>query len=118
VLGCAAAAGAAGKTMEGTMKGLTIALALGALAWAGAAAAQEGCAFDYAAFEPTVPHFDLDECPEAVEDAEGAFCRASIHMEILSVWVFDEDDAMCFRSVQQFFEDEFEVIIRSAETPG
>jgi hypothetical protein len=78
---------------------------------AGGAWAQEECAFDYATYESTVPHFDLDECPDQVEDAEGAFCRASIHMDILSIWVFDEED-MCFRRVQQFFEEDYEVVIR------
>jgi hypothetical protein len=110
------AAAAGGREAE--MRALTIGLATAGMLWAAMAAAQEECAFDYASFEPSVPHFDLDECPAAVEDAEGAFCRASIHMEILSVWVFDDDDAMCFRAVEQFFEDEFEVVIRSAETPG
>jgi hypothetical protein len=101
------------------MKALAMAAAMGMLLAGGASAQmQEECAFDYASFESSVPHFDLDECPDAMEDAEGAFCRASIHMEILSVWVFDDDQTMCFRAVQQFFEDEFEVIIRSGETPG
>jgi hypothetical protein len=93
------------------MKALVFGLAAVVMAGAGVAAAQEGCAFDYAAFESTVPHFDLEECPEAVDEAEGAFCRASIHMEILSVWVFDDDQTMCFRRVQQFYEDEFDIVI-------
>jgi hypothetical protein len=98
--------------VEDIMTRLAMLLALGGVLGAGAALAEEGCAFDYATFESTVPHFDLDACPDAVEDAEGAFCRASIHMEILTVWVFDEDGDRCFRRVQQFFEEDYDLTVR------
>jgi hypothetical protein len=90
---------------------LTAAAAAGIVMAAGGAWAEE-CAFDYPTFESTVPHFDLDECPDAVEEADGGFCRASIHMDILTVWVFEDEGSMCFRRVQQFFDDDYEVVIR------
>jgi hypothetical protein len=89
---------------------VTAAAAAGCLAAGGAWA--EECAFDYATFESTVPHFDLDECPGAVEDAEGGFCRGSIHMDILTVWVFEDEGGRCFRRVQQFFDEDYEVVVR------
>ncbi|CAN5787475.1 hypothetical protein BH23PSE1_BH23PSE1_10690 [soil metagenome] len=81
-----------------------------ALAPASPAAAQEGCAFDYPAYEFSVPHIDLDECPEGV--ADGHFCRASIAGDMLHIFVFEEDEEQCLAELMGLQEGAFEIVLQ------
>jgi hypothetical protein len=33
-------------------------------------------------------------------------------MDILTVWVFEDEGGRCFRRVQQFFDEDYEVVVR------
>lgn len=41
----------------------------------------------YAAFEASIPHADLADCPEALAGAD-RFCRMTLNAETITVWVF------------------------------
>ena len=68
---------------------LTTAAILTGLAVAPVQAA-EPAALTYEIFEASVPHIDLETCPEALPQ-ENAFCRASILHEEIHVFVFSLD---------------------------
>lgn len=44
----------------------------------------------YDIFEVSVPHMDLESCPETLQ-AENVFCRATLHHEELHVFAFTYD---------------------------
>jgi hypothetical protein len=77
---------------------------------ASAAGAQETCPLDYSAFELSVPHVDLETCPEGVED--GHFCRAAVANDPLHVFVFREDGAACLTELMSLEEGAFEIVLQ------
>lgn len=44
----------------------------------------------YAAFEASVPHIDLADCPAALA-AEGRFCRVTLAQDQISIFAFSEE---------------------------
>jgi hypothetical protein len=81
-----------------------------------ASAAGETCAFDYSAFELSMPHVDLEICPEGVED--GDFYQASVANDLLHVFVFSEDATACLTKVVSLDEGAFEIVLRSPSRPA
>lgn len=75
------------------------------------ALAQEHGALIYADFEASVPHIDLDECPEGLAEGD-VFCRITMNNDALHIYVFDAEGAQRFVSVHSFFEDEFDLTFR------
>lgn len=51
------------------------------------AAALTPLVLTYAAFEASIPHADLADCPEALAGAD-RFCRMTLNAETITVWVF------------------------------
>ncbi len=95
------------------MKYTLIAVAASVLAFGGAAFAEdEMCALSYDVYEASVPHTDLEECPEAMGDmGEGElFCRLSVVAEVATIFAFDEDSG-CLIESRSFEEDEFTITI-------
>lgn len=54
------------------------------------ATAAKGIVMDYGTFEMTVPHADLDTCPEEFAD-QAVFCRLTMAHDQLNIIVFSED---------------------------
>jgi hypothetical protein len=77
---------------------------------ASAAGAEETCPFDYSAFELSMPHVDLETCPEGVE--EDHFCRAAVANDLLHIFVFSEDATACLTEVVSLDEEAFEIVLR------
>ena len=62
-------------------------IGLGSMAQAGT----EALPLTYEAFEVSVPHMDLENCPSGM-DVANAFCRATLHHEEFHVFAFSYDD--------------------------
>jgi hypothetical protein len=73
------------------------------------AQAQE-CSLNYSVFETTVPHIDMEECPQALK-ADGQFCRLAVSAEEAHVFVFREADG-CLLSTRTWSADDFEVTLK------
>jgi hypothetical protein len=73
------------------------------------AAAHDHAAYTYADFEASVPHIDLDTCPEGLAEGD-VFCRITMNNDALHIYVFESDGDMSFVSVHSYFEDEFELV--------
>ena len=73
--------------------------------------AEEKCSFSYEAFEFSVPHIDLDECPAAL-NAKEAFCRAGIAGDQLHVFVFSEKGDRCLIAMNSYDEESFSITIK------
>lgn len=88
-----------------------IAASAGIVALAGSAVAEDDmqCALSYDVYEMSVPHTDLEECPEQMA-AEGMFCRLSVVAEVATIFKFDEESG-CLTEARSFEEDEFEITI-------
>lgn len=67
--------------------------------------------YTYADFEASVPHVDLETCPNgATADlARGreVFCRVSLNNDALHVYVFDAGGMQEFVALHTYFEEEF-----------
>lgn len=66
--------------------------------------------FTYADFEASVPHIDLETCPEGmVEPTQQAtvFCRVSLNNDALHVFVFALEGDQEFVALRSYYEDEF-----------
>lgn len=70
----------------------------------------EDCALSYDAFEASVPHTDMDECPASLEAGEDTFCRVAVVAEVATVFVFSDSDN-CLLKTQSYFEDEYTFVI-------
>ncbi|WP_333830434.1 hypothetical protein [Pararhodobacter sp.] len=62
--------------------------------------------YTYAEFEASVPHIDLETCPEGLAGGD-VFCRVSMHNDALHVYVFESGGAQAFVALHSFYEDEF-----------
>ena len=83
---------------------------MGSLALVGPAlAADADCALSYDVYEASVPHTDLEACPDGLA-GDGRFCRLSIVAEVATIFVFDEESGCLVESVS-YEEDEFTVTI-------
>lgn len=93
------------------MKRVMIAALAGAFALGGSALADDmmDCAMSYDVYEASVPHTDLEDCPDMLA-GEGRFCRLSIVAEVATIFVFDEDSG-CLVESRSFEEDEFTITI-------
>lgn len=85
-------------------------LAAALLPLAAAQPAAAACSFAYPAFEASVPHVDLADCPAGV--APGTFCRAAIANDMLHVFVFAEDAEACLVEVLSLEEAAFEIVLK------
>jgi len=64
--------------------------------------------YSYADFEASVPHIDLDTCPESVtEGLDDVFCRVSLNNDALHVYVFESGGMQEFVALHSYYEDEF-----------
>ncbi len=93
------------------MKHWLIAICAGMFTFGSAAMADDmmDCALSYDVYEMSVPHTDLEACPDAVA-AEGLFCRLSVVAEVATIFAFDEESG-CLVSAASFEEDEFTITI-------
>lgn len=81
-------------------------LFLGALLLAPAPLAAEP--YSYADFEASVPHIDLEACPEGLTgEAEDVFCRVTMNNDALHVYVFESGGMQEFVALHSYYEDEF-----------
>lgn len=67
------------------------------------------CALSYDVYEASVPHTDMEECPESMV-SEGRFCRLSVVAEVATIFSFDEESG-CLVEAISFEEDEFTITI-------
>ena len=67
----------------------------------------ENCPLTYETFEYSVPHSDMEECPESMQ-SNGAFCRVAIVAEVATVFAFSEESG-CIVMSSAFDEDQFEI---------
>ena len=67
----------------------------------------ESCPLTYETFEYSVPHTDMEECPEAM-DSDGAFCRVAIVAELATIFAFSEESG-CIVASKAFDEDQFKI---------
>lgn len=81
-------------------------LFMGALLLAPATLAAEP--YSYADFEASVPHIDLQTCPDGLaEGLSDAFCRVTMNNDALHIYVFEAGGIQEFVAVHSFYEDEF-----------
>ena len=73
-----------------------------------AGSSDASCPMTYATFEQTVPHNDLEECPEKI-DGEKAFCRMAMAAERVHVFYFSDDGGQCLLRVQSYDHDQVKV---------
>lgn len=64
------------------------------------ASATKGLVMNYEVFENTVPHADLETCPEEYAD-QAVFCRLTMAHDQLNIIVFSEDGDQPMIAVQQ-----------------
>lgn len=69
--------------------------------------AGEGMIMSYEVFENTVPHADLEACPDEFAD-QAVFCRLTIAHDRLNVIVFSEEDDQPMVAVRQVDLDKTE----------
>ena len=67
----------------------------------------ESCPLTYETFEYSVPHSDMEECPDSM-DTNGSFCRVAIVAEVATVFTFSEEPGYIVKS-SAFEEDQFEI---------
>ena len=84
------------------------ALVAAMLALSGQATAQEPVPFTYEMFEASVPHLDLEICPEAFA-APNVFCRLAAYHDALHVFAFSEDGDQSLVAFRSYDEDSFEI---------
>ncbi len=64
--------------------------------------------YSYADFEASVPHIDLETCPDSVAEGRGdVFCRVSLNNDALHVYVFESGGMQEFVALQSYHEDQF-----------
>jgi len=89
--------------MSGYSRLLIGALALFPVSLPAALAAEP---YSYADFEASVPHIDLDTCPEGLAEGD-VFCRISLNNDALHVYVFESGGMQEFVSMHTYYEDAF-----------
>ena len=75
------------------------ALALGLAALAAPASAQTQCPLTYNDFELAIPHLDLQQGPKD-RAKSGVFCRVPTANDSVHVFVFEDKDKRCLRSIR------------------
>ncbi len=88
---------------------IRLALAAGAslvLMMGTALADSHDCTLSYEVFEGSVPHTDMEECPQSLEAGDDAFCRVAVLAEVATVFVFSFENG-CLMQARNYFEDEF-----------
>ena len=81
------------------------------LAPLGVAADAEPAPLTYEAFEVAVPHIDLESCPETLA-AEGVFCRATLNLDEIHVFAFEETGESPFVGLASFPADGLTDLLR------
>ena len=76
-----------------------------------ALAHDHAAAYTYADFEVSVPHIDLDACPDGLAEGD-VFCRVTMNHDALHVYVFATEDDQPFVAVHTFFEDDFDLMLK------
>ncbi len=79
-----------------------------ALLLAAPALAHDHAAFSYTDFEVSIPHIDLETCPEGLAEGD-VFCRITMNGDALHIFVFEEEGDRNFVSVHTYYEDEFQL---------
>jgi hypothetical protein len=72
--------------------------------------AQEPGRYVYADFEASVPHIDLETCPEGLAEGD-VICRVTMNDDALHVYVFEAGGERPFVSVHSYFEEDFELVL-------
>lgn len=62
----------------------------------------------YAAFEAAVPHADLADCPAALA-APDRFCRITLNVQTVSVWVFSMEGDQPLIALQPYDIEELDI---------
>ncbi|MDO5757495.1 MAG: hypothetical protein Q4P24_08265 [Rhodobacterales bacterium] len=57
--------------------------------------AETAAPLTYEQFEASVPHLDLEECPDTLAK-EGVFCRATLRHDEIHVFVFSDEGDQVF----------------------
>ncbi len=71
-------------------------------------AGQTPLVLTYAAFEASVPHADLADCPEALA-APDRFCRVTLNTETVSIWVFGMEGDQPLIALQPYDIEELDI---------
>ncbi|MCC6001580.1 MAG: hypothetical protein JJU19_12050 [Pararhodobacter sp.] len=74
------------------------------------AAAHDRPAYTYEAFEVSVPHIDLETCPDGLATGD-VFCRVTMNNDALHIHVFETAGDRHFVSVHTYHADEFELLL-------
>ena len=85
------------------------ALALGLAALAAPASAQTQCPLTYNDFELAIPHLDLQQCPKDLAKPD-VFCRVTTANDSVHVFVFEDKDKRCLRSMKSY--DKYEISVK------
>lgn len=72
--------------------------------------AQEQGRYVYADFESSVPHIDLETCPEGLASGD-VICRVTMNNDALHVYVFEAEGERPFVSVHSYFDEDFELVL-------
>lgn len=91
------------------MKNILLAFAL--LTTASSALAAETIPFTYEAFEASVPHADMEECPASM-NVKNAFCRLTLHTESFHVFAFSQDGDQPLVAFKTFEENQFDLDLK------
>lgn len=97
--------------MYATTKALTAACAFLVALIGHAMAASQECAMTYETFELSVPHIDMEECPE-IAVRESAFCRLSVGGEQAHLFYFDAEGDQCLLKVTSFEEGSYDFVLK------
>ena len=65
----------------------------------------------YLEFEASVPHLDLETCPEALA-RDGVFCRLSVENDAMHVFVFEEEGDQALVAFQSWEEGDWEIVLK------
>ncbi len=72
--------------------------------------AQDLATYTYADFEASVPHIDLEACPDGIAEGD-VFCRVTMNNDALHVYVFASSADQPFVAVHTYHNDEFQLVL-------
>lgn len=68
------------------------------------------CTLAYSTFEATIPHIDLEHCPDG-ETSDKVFCRAKTGYDEIVVYKFSAEGHQCLISTKAYDMDHFKLTI-------
>ena len=73
---------------------------------------QEQGRYFYTDFESSVPHIDLEACPDGLATGVAdVICRVTMNDDALHVYVFEAEGDRPFVSVHSYFDEDFELVL-------